>query len=120
MATVLNIVSIIFLILGCIFLILAVVYFIKHKIHKVINMLSGRDARKAIAKMNSNGVSKNKKVKKNISTKKFASSVANDSTEILSDVTVDNSDATEILSDTTVVNSDATEILDGAATEILR
>ena len=120
MATVLNIISIVFFVIGCIFLILAVVYFFKYKIHKVINMLSGRDARKAIANMNNNGVTNNKKIKGNITTKKSASSVASDSTEILNNATVANSDATEILSDTTVADSDATEILDGMATEILR
>lgn len=119
MATVLNTISIIFFIVGCVFLVLAVVYFIKHKIHNVINILSGRSARKAIAKMNSNGVrdkgtAKSKKAKKDVVMKKVSSGSSVDSTELLSDDVAVNDDSTEILGDM------STEILDDMSTEILQ
>ena len=111
MAETLNIISIVLFVLGCVFFVLAVVYFFKYKIHNVINILSGRNAKKAIAKMNGTKVTKNNVAKK----QKIEMA-----TEILENNKSVDCGVTEILENNENVDCEVTEILGDMPTEILQ
>ncbi len=125
MAETLNVISIVLFVIGCIFLILSVIYFIKYKIHNVINILSGRNAKKAIAKMNSSAgvkssVTKKQKVEKATEILDNNANVECGETEILYNNINKDSGETEILDRNENIDSGATELLGDMPTEILQ